>query len=260
MKKNPVRGPEAKILLVDLETAPNLGWVWGKWEQDVIDFEKGWYILSFAYKWHGDKKVTTHALPDYKNWKKDKEDDYTLVQELWKLFDAAHIIVAHNGDAFDIKKANARFITHRLGPPSPYRTYDTLKAARRITSNNSNKLDDLGAVWHLGRKLPHTGKHLWLGCMQGDMKAWATMRAYNAQDVTLLEKLYLLLRPWDRSHPNINVVSRDPHACPSCGSHHLIKWGYNYTRTSEAQRYKCLNCGAWSSGKPEPLANKVYIR
>jgi hypothetical protein len=34
-----------------LETAPNLGYVWGKWEQNVIDFKKSWYVLSFAVLW-----------------------------------------------------------------------------------------------------------------------------------------------------------------------------------------------------------------
>ena len=260
MKKTPVRSAAAKILLFDLETAPNLGYVWAKWEQDVIDFEKGWYVLSFAYKWLGEKTIITHALPDYKTWKRDKEDDYELVQELWRLFDEANIIVAHNGDAFDIKKSNQRFIVHRLGPPSPYKSYDTLKAARRIASNNSNKLDDLGAVYNLGRKLPHTGKHLWFGCMKGDNAAWKTMRAYNAQDVALLEKLYLLLKPWDKSHPNINIFSRVLKACPSCGQQKLNKRGFEYNKGGEMQRYQCLNCFKWSTDKSEPLANKITIR
>lgn len=251
--------PDAKILLFDIETAPNLGYVWGKWEQDVIDFEKGWYMLCFAYKWLGEKKVTTHALPDYSNWKKDKEDDYALVKELWRLLDEADIVVAHNGRSFDIKKSNARFLVHRLGPPSPYKVYDTLTEARKIASNNSNKLDDLGAVWSLGRKLPHTGKHLWFGCMKGDPKSWATMRAYNAQDVALLEKVYLLLRPWG-THPNVNTFSGRLQACPTCGSTHMIKRGFNRNRTSEAIRYQCLSCLKWSSGKPEPLPGKILIR
>lgn len=233
--------------------------MWGKWEQDVIDFEKGWYMLSFAYKWLGDKKVTTHALPDYPSWKRDKEDDHLLVTDLWKLFDQADIVVGHNARAFDCKKANARFLVHRLGPPSPYKIYDTLTEARKIASNNSNKLDDLGAVWHLGRKLPHTGKHLWLGCMQGDPKAWKTMRAYNAQDVVLLEKVYLLLRPWG-NHPNVNLVNRRPRACPTCGSTHIQSRGHDYNRTSEREKYACVTCGKWCYGPWEKIATQVHIR
>ena len=30
----------AKILFLDIETAPSLGWVWGKWQQNVIDFKE----------------------------------------------------------------------------------------------------------------------------------------------------------------------------------------------------------------------------
>jgi hypothetical protein len=46
-----------RILLFDIETMANLGWVWGKWEQDVIAFKERWYMLSFAYKWFGEKKI-----------------------------------------------------------------------------------------------------------------------------------------------------------------------------------------------------------
>ena len=42
-----------KVLLIDIETTPNLGWVWGKYEQDVLKFEKESYMLSFTAKWVG---------------------------------------------------------------------------------------------------------------------------------------------------------------------------------------------------------------
>ena len=39
-----------KILLIDIETAPNLGYIWGKYEQNVIDYKTEWYLLSFCAK------------------------------------------------------------------------------------------------------------------------------------------------------------------------------------------------------------------
>ena len=48
-----------KVLIFDIETAPSLGWVWGKYDQDVISFEKHWYMLSFAAKWLDTNKVIT---------------------------------------------------------------------------------------------------------------------------------------------------------------------------------------------------------
>src|ERR1044072_2516292 len=98
-----------KILLFDIETAPSLGYVWGKWEQDVLDFKREWYMLCFVAKWLDKKGMITGALTDFKTYKKDPENDRELVKQLWHLFDEADILIAHNGDQFDVKKANARF-------------------------------------------------------------------------------------------------------------------------------------------------------
>src|SRR6266487_356449 len=193
---------DPRILLFDIETAPSLGWVWEKWETNVLAFKTQWYILSFAYKWLGEKRIHTHALPDFTIFTKDREDDSGLVRELWSLLDRADIVVGHNGDRFDLRKSNARFIVHGLAPPSPYKSIDTLKIARRHFNFTSNRLDDLGQYLSVGRKLAHTGVHLWLGCMRGDEKSWTMMRRYNAQDVALLERVYLKLRPWATGHPN----------------------------------------------------------
>ncbi len=234
--------PEPKVLFVDTENAPNLGYVWGKWEQNVIDFKTNWYFLSFAYKWQGSKAIHCRALPDFPAFKKDKETDEFLVHELWKVLDAADIVIAHNGDRHDLRKANARFAFHGLKPPSPYKSVDSLKLARRFFQFDSNKLDDLGQYLGVGRKLPHTGKHLWFGCMSGDPKAWATMRRYNCQDVALLERVYLKLRPWASNHPNLSYISR-LHACPVCQSSNCVNDGWYFTRTGKRQRQKCSDCG-----------------
>ena len=55
----------ARVLLYDIETVPNLAYVWGKWEQNVIRFESEWHMLCFAYKWLGEKKTHVVALPDF---------------------------------------------------------------------------------------------------------------------------------------------------------------------------------------------------
>lgn len=122
-----VKQIKPKVLLFDIETMANLVYVWGKYEQNVIAYERHWYMLTFAYKWLGDKKTYVKSLPDYSMYKKDKYNDIELIKDLWKLFDEADIIIAHNGNSFDIKKANARFIKHKLKPPSPYRSVDTIQ-------------------------------------------------------------------------------------------------------------------------------------
>lgn len=239
-----------KTLLFDIETAPSLGWAWGKYEQTIISFEKHWYILSFSAKWLGSNKTITYALPDFPIYEKDQEDDSQLVGELWKLIDEADIVIAHNGDKFDIKKSNTRFMINGLTPPAPYRTVDTLKLARKYFSFESNRLNDLGSFLGVGSKIHTGGFSLWTKCMKGDESAWNKMKQYNKQDVILLEKVYLKLRSWSTTHPKI-IVDSTEETCNICGSSNIQKRGYNYTKLYKYQRYVCLKCGAWSQGKLE---------
>ena len=238
---------KAKIVFIDLETAPSLGFSWGpKWETNILEYKKDWFLLSYAYKIAGGSKVYTKCLSDYPGYKKDLENDELLVKDLWKIFDEADILIGHNGDSFDIRKANTRFVTHKLPPPSPFKTVDTLKVARKAFRFDSNKLDDLGKYLGIGRKLPNTGIHLWLQCMAGDLKAWKLMCRYNAQDVVLLEKVYYALRPWAYTHANVNKGKLE--ACPKCASTKTQRRGFSYTLLRQKQRFQCLNCAGWFEG------------
>lgn len=233
---------------LDIETAPNLGYVWGKWEQNVLDMKSDWYIMSYAYKHEGDSKVTVVALPDFAGYKRNPESDKALSKSLWSVVDRSDVIIAHNGDQFDLPKINTRFLTHGLNPPTPYKTIDTLKMARRNFAFDSNKLDDLGRYLGVGRKLPNTGFNLWKRCMayEFDREAWDTMKKYNAHDVELLEKVYHLLRPWDAKHPAINLGQAG--VCPKCGSDKVQRRGFNYTLLSKSQRFQCMDCHGWFAG------------
>lgn len=239
----------AKVLLLDIETAPSLGWAWEKWQTNIIAFEKSWFMLAFGWKWLGEAKAHVRCLPDYAGYEFDKENDRELIGELWTLMDQADVIVGHNGDAFDIKKANARFITHDLPPPSTYKTVDTLKLAKKHFKFESNKLGDLGQYLEIGTKVATTGFKLWKGCMEGDVKSWNLMRKYNEQDVLLLEQIYLKLRPWSVSHPNLSLYEDVHTNCPTCTSSNVQRRGFNYAKTQVRQRWRCNDCGSWYSGR-----------
>lgn len=229
-----------KILFLDLETSPNIGYIWGKWEQNVIDFKKEWEILSFAYKW-ADKKTVHCVTRSHFNDPTDK----SLVKALWKIMNECDVMVAHNGDQFDNKKAKARFLVHGLTPPSPYKTVDTKKIAKGQFNFNSNALDDLGKALGVGRKEKTGGFDLWLGCMANKRASWRLMTKYNKQDVLLLERVYLKLLPWANNHPNVSSWIGD-RACPKCAGTRLKSKGLVYTRTSAFRKYVCLGCGGYS--------------
>lgn len=242
---------KTKILFFDIETFSNLGYIWGKYEQNVIEYEREWYMLCFAYKWLGESKVSAYSLPDFKNYRKDKYNDKELVTKLWELFNEADIVVAHNGDQFDIRMANARFAFHGLLPPAPYKTVDTKKVAKRYFRFNSNKLDDLGNYFGLGRKIDTGGFELWLGCVNNDPVSWYKMVKYNKQDIALLEKIYNRLLPWIVNHPLRTMTDPNDHICKNCSGTHMTKQGYKMTRTGKKQQWKCEDCGAW--GEPTKI-------
>jgi hypothetical protein len=236
-----------KTVIFDIETSPNLGYVWGKWEQNVIENVKDWRVLSFSYKVLGENKTYAYGLCDFPGYKKDKDDDTKLVKKLHEVLSDADVVVAHNGDEFDIKKANARFLAAGLTPPTPYKSIDTKKVAKKYFKFDSNKLDELGRYLGIGRKLQTGGFDLWKGCMYGDMKAWTLMKKYNKQDVDLLEKVYLRLRPWITNFPTFENRG----VCRNCGSTRLQSRGHRYTISNKIQRLQCSGCGAWSDGKKE---------
>jgi hypothetical protein len=245
-----------RILLFDVENAPSLGWFYDLWKEgNIVGTKAEQYFLSFAYKWFDEALVKSFSLPDFKGYKPGSENDEALVRALWKLFDEANILIAHNGDGFDVKKANARFAYYGLPPPSPYKTVDTLKVARKYFKFTSNKLDNLGDHLGYGRKVVHTGFNLWKGCMTGDPKAWKKMVQYNKRDVVLLEQIYLHFRPWIENHPNVSILSDIPDGCPNCASTNLLKRGYGITKTGKRQRYQCSDCGSWSRGQSKQVTS-----
>lgn len=250
---------EPRILLWDIETSPSLGYVWQKYQTDVISFKADWHLLSIAWRWLGEKTVHCSALPDYpKSYAKDPENDFQLACLAYRLFDEADIVVAHNGVAFDTKKAQARMLVHGLNPPSPFREVDTLKLARGHFAFTSNRLDDLCKTLGIGQKQATGGFGTWLGCLRGDPKAWATMKRYNKHDVVLLEELYLRLRPWDNRHPNVALIADAKDACPRCGKGPLTKRGYRSYGVTKRQRFQCSSCGGYCQSRAVIRSDVLY--
>ncbi len=239
---------QPKILFWDLENSPNVGYTWGKWQQNVIEFVDEWRLLSFSVKWQGGKQITK-CLADYPGYDPLKPDDSELVRDLWTYLNSADILIGHNGDRFDKRKAYTRFIELGLPPPQPSKTVDTLKQARKLFAFNSNKLDDLGRRLGVGRKMQTGGFELWKLCMAGDAKAWNRMKRYNSADVRLLQSVYDKMLPYMTAHPNLNVILNRELGCPKCGSIDIQHRGFHYTATGRSRRYHCTNCKGYSTGK-----------
>lgn len=215
---------------------PNASSVW---------VERDTFILCFAYKWAHEKKTRCLSLPDYPLYKKNKLSDKALAADIWTLLDEADYVIAHNGDRFDIPRINSCLAVHGHKRPSPYKSIDTIKMARRVFKFDSARLDNLGRYLGEGRKIPNTGAALWRGCVNGDMKSWRTMAKYNVQDVVLLERVYHRLKAWSPTHPDLSPEG----GCPTCMSHSVQARGFVVSRTNRKQRFHCQDCGAWFLGK-----------
>ena len=245
-----------KILSIDIETAPMVGYLWSLWsEVRSTDFiERDWYITSYAYKWLGNDEVhgrTLFECSKYGPYEAGKEDDRELVEDLWSLFDEADIVVAHNGDKFDIKKIKTRLVEHMFLPPAPFRTVDTLKICKREFGFTSNRLDHIAETLLGEGKMENSGISLWIGCIKGDPESWHTMLEYNKKDVDILERVYLRIRAWDRSHPNVAVMlGIEESACTVCASTSLTPLAQSTaTNVSVFQTYRCDDCGHVMRGR-----------
>lgn len=242
---------EPKILMIDIETAPNVAFVWGLFNQNIgiNQMVEAGRTLCFAAKWYGKKGLAFSS-----EWGDGRED---MVQTAWDLFDEADIICHYNGTKFDVPTLNKEFVLEGLMPPSPFRQIDLLPVVRRQFRFTSNKLDYVSQQLGIGKKTSHQGFGLWVEVLNGVPKALKHMEKYNKQDVVLLEELYETLLPWLQRTPNLGVYTGgDAHSCIRCNADnsHLIKRGYVYLQAGKYQRYCCASCGGWSRAATNMLS------
>lgn len=229
-----------KILLIDIETAPINAYVWSLWKTNVIEIIEDWYLLSAAWQWHGNDEIL------FARKSKQKANDRALVKTIWDLFDEADVVVAQNGDRFDIPKMTAKFVQYELNMPSHFTTVDTLKMARKH-GFTSKSLDNLARRLGIGRKLPHQGKHTWLGCIAEDEDSWKVMEEYNKHDVWLMNEVWGRLAPYSDVVPNMqHWTGNGTCVNPRCGSNDLIRRGVRRTHAAEYQQYQCKTCGKYA--------------
>lgn len=117
------RKPIVKILLLDIETAPKLSYVWRFWKENISakQVKEHGHIMSFAAKWLNEGEIFYEE--------NRKENDKKIIQKICHYLDLADIVVAHNGEAFDLKQIRARALVHGINPPSPVKIIDSLKVA-----------------------------------------------------------------------------------------------------------------------------------
>lgn len=232
---------KAKVLYLDIETSPNIGWFWSAaWKTSIdtgqIIHERK--IIMVSYKWAHEKKV--HRL----DWGLNKQCDKQLLKKLSKVMNEADLIVGHNGDRFDLKWINTRILYHGLPPVTPVHTEDTLKIAKKYFNFQSNRLNYIAQLLGIGAKIPTGGSKLWLDIvLNKSQKAMDKMGKYCDMDVVLLEKVHKKLAVFHE--PSVNLSGSDLLGCLRCENKRMTTNGVVELKSgTKKQRLRCLKCGS----------------
>jgi hypothetical protein len=234
-----------KILFWDIETKPIKTWCWRLGKQyvshDMIVKGEHFDIISIAYKWAGEKKV--HAL----DWGLKTQNSSKMVDKFTKVIEEADVIIAQNGDKFDMKQFNTQRLMHKQDPIAWPTTEDTLKQLRRHFAFPSNSLD------YVTKILFNEGKDKmqfsdWVDIVDKKCpKALAKMIKYNKKDVLLLERTfnriskYVVLKANLHNYGEVN--------CPHCGHDKSISKGRIYMASTVYQKRKCVKCSKVYKGR-----------
>lgn len=250
--KAPTKATEGpRVLILDLETGPAIGAVWGRFKQflgqDNIISEGG-MILCAGYKWLGsDEPVQMLSI---KNQSLFDCNDEQVVAELWDLFEQADAVLAHNSRGFDVPMLRARVLYHGLPDLPHVKVLDTLMTAKKAFRLPNNKLDSIAAFLGLPRKHDAGGVETWLQYMMGNPEAVAHMHEYCERDVELLEQVYLRLRGYGNPGTDFNAAhyyNDNQMRCNKCGSPNVEETGRPvFTAISEFREVRCACCGGVS--------------
>lgn len=231
-----------RLLYFDIETAPLLGFFW-QLKQDYISpeaVEDDWFMLCWSAKWSDQENAFSKCLTPAEA---KAQDDKRIVEALAEQIRKADVVVAHNGNGFDIKRINTRVVGHGLVPLGQTQSIDTLSMARSSFAFTSNKLDYIARFLGLEGKI-QTSFGLWRDCYYGNKQALREMVEYNRQDVYVLEQVFHKLRPHAKALPRlVDAAEYLQDVCPSCGAGKYRKDGYYRTKANTYPRYRCLTCG-----------------
>jgi DNA polymerase elongation subunit (family B) len=192
-----------KVLIYDIETSYNIVKSWRVGYKlninpsDILEERK---IICISYKWSGEDQVYNIT------WDK-QQDDRFMIEQFIEVLNDADLIVAHNGDRYDLKFIKTRAIFHDLPMLLNYPQFDTLKVAKKKFMFNSNKLDYISEFLGFENKIKTTMK-LWDDIILRDCpKAMDEMVKYCDMDVILLEKVYNKLVSWELPKAHLGVLN-----------------------------------------------------
>ena len=157
-------------------------------------------VICVSYKWVGEDQVYNLV------WDKEQNDKF-LIEQFVQVLNEADLIVAHNGDNFDIKWLKTRALFHRIPMLPNYKQFDTLKVAKSKLYLNSNRLDYISKFLGFEGKI-QTTPDLWNKVViLNDRETLKDMLEYCDEDVRQLEKVYNELKYLDNPRFHAGVLN-----------------------------------------------------
>ena len=230
--------PSPRVLTIDIETSPNVAYVWGLWDQNVSTSQliEPSRVLSFAAKWLDEKRMMFFS--EYH----DGAD--AMVEAAWALLDEADVVIGYNHAKFDIPHLAREFVLRGYASPSPHLDVDLLRVVRSRFKFPSNKLGYVTQALGLETKVATSGQELWNRVLANEAAAWVEFKRYNVQDVAITEQLFVLLSPWIKNVPHAGLSGGSMAVCPSCGAGNLEQAGFVFDKTMVYPKLGC-KCGVW---------------
>jgi DNA polymerase elongation subunit (family B) len=241
-----------KILLLDIETAPNTGYFWGLYEQDINleQIIETSYILCWSAKWLDDSAIVFERTPYAKRGGRG------MLRSIHGLMEEADMIVTYNGNRFDIPTLNREFLINRFPPPAPSKQLDLYPIVKTKFRFASNKLDHVAQELGIGKKVEHYGFRMWVDCMHNLPNGWEAMEPYNRNDVVILEGLYKYMLAWlpNQGHAAMNEYDL---VCTNCGGKKYHQRGFMHSLVGKYARFQCLDCHHWFRANVNELPKKT---
>lgn len=237
---------------IDIETSPMLLWGYGLFNQNfsIEQIEESGQITSICILKEGDKEVYSKGW-DFSDGKGCDKD--LLIESSNKLKDA-DIIIAQNGDSFDIKWLQWRLNGHSLESLKNLLTLDTLKMSKKVFRPPSHKLDFRSKEYGFGGKIDQTFKDI-IAVAKGDKKKQELRIRYNVKDVVDMRKIFWReLDYYDLPAKVLNVLNRFVKEtrpfCMKCAVRRQRRFEVSRKKIKHTFKHVCNNCGhMWSRKK-----------
>jgi hypothetical protein len=251
-----INAPRKTVLTLDIERLPGKArvqhrgltiegdfWDLSSWKHtigyrihpdNVLEWPR---TICVAWQFYGDKTVQFAS-----EWGDGRDQ---MLTRAWEAYDQADVLYGHNVAGFDTKNLNAEWLTLGLNPPSPFKTLDTLKEARKTFGFESNTLASLTSRLNIDTKTDKYSVDMARAAVAGDKAKQRQIKAYNVGDIHASREFVDRLRGWIPSHPHsvLGTIDDRP-TCNQCWGDNLEPNGIKLAQQISYKLYRCSDCGA----------------